>query len=101
MNRTTRVPRAVRRRVPTLRLAALCIATLPLTVAAGPTIEFGQGSTLNFTYGLQIWNETRSFTSSTNPASMPIFLPAHSANSRLRRISALNFISASNANFDS
>ena len=66
MNRTTRVPRAVRRRVPTLRLAALCIATLPLTVAAGPTIEFGQGSTLNFTYGLQIWNETRSFTSSTN-----------------------------------
>ena len=69
MNRTTRVQRAVRRRVPTLRLAALCIATLPLTVAAGPTIEFGQGSTLNFTYGLQIWNETRSFTSSTNPAS--------------------------------
>ncbi|HMM86593.1 selenite/tellurite reduction operon porin ExtI [Azohydromonas sp.] len=67
MNRTIRAPRAARRRA--LRLAALCTVALPWAATAGPTIEFGQGSTLNFTYGLQVWNEHRSFTSSTNPSS--------------------------------
>ena len=49
-------------------VAALCAAALPLAAVAGPTIEFGQGSTLNLTYALQIWHQSRGYTSATNPS---------------------------------
>ncbi|MFO1268107.1 MAG: selenite/tellurite reduction operon porin ExtI [Rubrivivax sp.] len=54
---------------PAARTAALAFAAaLPLAAAAGPTIEFGTGSTLNITYSLQGWAQERGYTSVTNAA---------------------------------
>lgn len=39
--------------------AVVSVATAPQTAMAGPTIEFGNGSSLNITYSLQTWWETQ------------------------------------------
>jgi len=66
---TTHQRRApTRRRGLTRALATAAAAALPLAATAGPTIEFGKGSSLNLTYAVQIWNQTRGFTSATNGA---------------------------------
>lgn len=50
-------------------LAALaCAAALPTGAAAGPTIEYGSGSTLNISYSVQGWVQGRGYTSPTDGA---------------------------------
>lgn len=55
-----------RRRGLNRTLACAFVAAVPLAAAAGPTIEFGKGSSLGLTYALQVWNQTRGFTSASN-----------------------------------
>lgn len=55
--------------------AGILASMLPLSAAAGPTIEFGEQGSLTFTYALQGWLQQRDFTSSTdNGSSTDAFL---------------------------
>jgi hypothetical protein len=49
--------------------AALLAATLPLSAAAGPTIQVGEQGSLTLTYALQGWMQHRSFSSVTHSGS--------------------------------
>jgi hypothetical protein len=55
--------------------AGLLAGMLPLSAAAGPTIEFGEQGSLTFTYALQGWLQQRDYTSSSdNSSSTDAFL---------------------------
>lgn len=55
------------------RLAALVAAALPLGAAAGPTIEFGENSSLNISYAVQPWWQSQGYTSASNGANSSDF----------------------------
>lgn len=55
------------------RIAALVATALPLGAAAGPTIEFGENSSLNIGYAIQPWSQSRGYTSASNGANSSDF----------------------------
>jgi hypothetical protein len=50
-------------------LVGLVAGLVPLSAAAGPTIQFGDQGSLTFTYALQAWLQQKGFTSDTDDGS--------------------------------
>lgn len=60
--------------IPSLSLSRACLVgvmtgLIPLAVAAGPTIKFGDQGAVTFTYALQGWMQQKGFTSDTDTGS--------------------------------
>ncbi|HMM46507.1 MAG TPA: selenite/tellurite reduction operon porin ExtI [Thiobacillaceae bacterium] len=65
----SRIARIAARPLSRACAVGLLAGMVPLTAAAGPTIEFGEQGSLTFTYALQGWLQYRDFTSPTDDGS--------------------------------
>lgn len=54
---------------PLLAMALAAVLAVPGIVAAGPTIQVGDQGSLNISYSMQVWGQSRSYTSDTDNGS--------------------------------